>query len=109
MSKFCPFCGEKLVDEAKFCRSCGKNIENYGNTGQSPNTTQFEVPKVEKEHTLLIVLGYVFAFLIPLIGLIISVYLLTRKDSSKANRHGKYILIITLIVWVLSFLTIFMY
>lgn len=107
MSKFCPFCGEKLVDEAKFCKNCGKNIENISYSQESQNTTQFEVPTVEKEHTLLIILGYVFAVLIPLIGLIISVYLLTRKDSSKANRHGKYVLILTVIVWFLSFLSIF--
>ena len=109
MSKFCPFCGEKLVDEAKFCRNCGKSLENVNFAQQSQNTTQFEVPIVEKDHTVMIILGYVFAILIPLIGLIISIYLLTRKDSTKANRHGKYALIITIIVWFLSFLSIFMY
>ena len=31
MSKFCPFCGEELVDEAKFCKNCGKDISNYTN------------------------------------------------------------------------------
>ena len=110
MTKFCPFCGVELVDSAKFCKSCGKSIENIGEPQQTQDinqTSQFQVPVAEKDHNILIILGYVFAFLIPLIGLIISIYLLTRKDSSKGNRHGKYILIITIVVWILSFISIF--
>ena len=25
MSKFCPSCGEELLDNAKFCKNCGVN------------------------------------------------------------------------------------
>ena len=46
------------------------------------------------------------AILIPLIGLIIGIYLLTR-DSSRAKKHGKFVLIVTVVVWTLSVISVF--
>ena len=109
MTKFCPFCGEALVDEAKFCKSCGKSLEdiNFNNNTQQTGYTQpYSVPVVEKSHTAAIVLGYIFAILIPLIGLIIGIYLATRNDSQKAKRHGIFVLIVAIAVWVLNFIII---
>ena len=102
MAKFCPSCGEKLVDSAKFCKNCGKNLEDIPNP-----TGNFEVPVVEESHKLAIVSGYILALFIPLFGVIAAVYLLTRKDSAKALKHGKYVLAVALIVWFLSVLSIF--
>ena len=107
MSKFCPSCGEELVDSAKFCKNCGTNLENLEKPRHSNQNQDFQVPLVEKKHTAAIVIGYICAILIPLIGLIISVYLLTRDNSENARKHGKYMLIVTVIVWALSFLSIF--
>ena len=104
MSKFCPSCGEELVDEAKFCKNCGKNLDwtNQSQSGQT-NFTQ-TVPVVEKSHTLAIVIGYICSIIIPLFGLIFAIYLLTRKDSPSASKHGKIILALSLIVWFISFI-----
>lgn len=107
MTKYCPFCGEALVDEAKFCKSCGKNLDNVNmesNIGSTGNTQPYSVPIAEKNHTLAIVLGYVFAIFIPLIGLIFGIYLLTRNDSENAKKHGKFVLILTFVIWAISFL-----
>ena len=110
MSKFCPSCGEELVDNAKFCKNCGMNLETketqetqQTNTIQQPTQT-YEVPKVENDHKLAIIAGYVLAILIPIIGLIIGIYLMTRKDSEKASFHGKLILGLAVIIWFISFL-----
>ena len=88
MSKYCPSCGEQLVDEAKFCKNCGMNLENY----QSPNNVQQARPEyrhqvAENEHTIAVVLGYILAILIPLFGIIVGIYLITRNDSEKAKMH----------------------
>lgn len=29
MSKYCPSCGEELIDDAKFCKSCGENLKKF--------------------------------------------------------------------------------
>lgn len=106
MSKFCPNCGEELIDNARFCKNCGANLENISN----PNTanTNFQVPVVEKDHKAAIIIGYILAILIPLFGLIVSIYLITR-DSPKAKKHGKYILALTLVIWFLSILSTIFY
>ena len=104
MSKFCPSCGEELVENARFCKSCGMNIETMEENPYShqQNTQQF-IEATEKSHTAAIVIGYVLAILVPLLGIIVSVYLMTRSDSSKAKRHGKYVLIVAVVIWALSF------
>lgn len=106
MTIFCPFCGEELVDNAKFCKNCGKNVESYRHfENDETNSTHYRPPVVEKSHTLATVLGFICAILFPLIGIIIGVYVYTRKDSSKAQKHGLLIIAVGVIVWILSFLT----
>lgn len=101
MSKFCPSCGEKLVDNAKFCKNCGTNLETNENVQQT-----YQVPMVENDHKLAVILGYICSVLFPLIGIIIGIYLATRSDSKSAPRHGKYIIIIGLVIWIISYLLI---
>ena len=102
MTKYCPSCGEELVDNAKFCKSCGINLdtmEENRNTHQE-NTKQF-IEATEKSHTLAVVAGYILAVLVPLLGIIVAVYLLTR-DSPDAKKHGRYMVIVAVVVWILT-------
>lgn len=102
MTKYCPSCGEELVDNAKFCKSCGINLdtmEENQNTHQE-NTKQF-IEATEKSHTLAVVAGYILAVLVPLLGIIVAVYLLTR-DSPDAKKHGRYMVIVAVVVWILT-------
>ena len=104
MSKFCPSCGEELVENAKFCKRCGMNLETMQeNPHKKENVNQeYSVPVVENDHKLAIYAGYALAILIPLFGVIVAIYLLTRKDSEKAKKHGKYILILAAVIWFIS-------
>ena len=110
MTKFCPSCGEKLADNAKFCKNCGMNLETQQQTQQETQQTndpippmqQYQVPKAENEHKAAVILGYVFALLIPIIGVIFGIYLLTRKDSEKAPFHGKIIIGLAIVIWIIS-------
>ena len=111
MSKFCPSCGEELVDTAKFCKNCGMNLETREETKNTAGTQQttaqrYEVQKVENDHKIAVILGYICAILIPLFGLIFGIYLVTRNDSDGANMHGKFIIGLALLIWFISFLLI---
>ena len=100
MAKYCPSCGDELPDGANFCKSCGSSI--YGDRpAQAPPR-----PMIEKSYTIAVILGYVFAIFVPILGLIIGIYLVTRKDSPSASRHGKFVIILTVIVWILGFFTL---
>lgn len=105
MSKFCPNCGEELIDSAKFCKNCGKDLSNFqkGPDQTFNDHTQFISPVVEKSHTAATVLGYVFAFLIPIIGVIFGIYLLTRDDNAQSKTHGKIVIVLSLVIWFISY------
>ena len=102
MSKFCPSCGEELVDNAKFCKSCGKNLDEFQNLeGEGPNV-RYAPAVSEKSYTWALILGVVFSLFIPLIGIIIGIYVYTRKDSSKSKLYGGLIIALGVIVWAVS-------
>lgn len=96
------------MDNAKFCKSCGKNLEEYINpgNGETPNV-QYTPPVTEKSYTLAFVLGLIFSILIPLIGIIIGIYVYTRKDSSNAQLYGGIIIGLGVIVWIVSLMLSF--
>ena len=101
MSRYCPNCGEELIDEAKFCKSCGTDLDN---PSKPRPTIDYRQDLGENDHKIAVIIGYILAILIPLLGIITAIYLLTRSDSENANKHGKYIIILAIIVWIISFL-----
>lgn len=104
MSKFCPNCGVELIDDAKFCKNCGASM----NSG-TPRATVPERPLYEKSYTLHIIIAYILALFIPLLGLVMSIYLMTRSDSEKAKKHGKYALILSVVMMAWSFISAISY
>ena len=107
MSIFCPFCGEELVDGAKFCKNCGKNVESYGAAKDTAeNQNSFNPPVVEKSYTAATVLGFILSVLIPIVGIIIGIYLYTRKDSADAKKYGLIVIVLGVVVWIISIFTI---
>lgn len=94
----CPLCGYPNPDEADYCVKCGtplifKSQFEGNHTSINPVIINDEVPKNEQGYTgpktsnILIFLGYIFSILGGLIGLIIAIYLSTRKDPN-ARKHG---------------------
>lgn len=93
----CPLCGFQNPDEADFCVKCGtplifKNqLEN--NSIINPvviNKTTVggsEAPQKSRSGSILVFLGYLFSILGGLLGLIIAIYLVTRKDPN-LKKHG---------------------
>lgn len=94
----CPVCNFPNPDEADYCVKCGTPLlkihymPGEGN-GLNPiivrrrvigEPVQGEVPHTSR---LLIILGYIFSILGGLIGLIIALYLITRRDPV-AKKHG---------------------
>ena len=102
--KYCPKCGEELIDDAKFCKSCGASI-----TGTPGPTQPSGGPLLEKSYKAHYIIGYILAILFPILGIIMGIYLITRKDSEDAKKHGKYVIIVAVIVWALSFLSMMFY
>lgn len=115
----CPLCGYENPEEAVFCVKCGTPlIFNQNHQGQQPivikytnnstNPTQPQQPEDYKPTSKWIILfGYIFSILGGLLGLIIAIYLSTRKDPV-ARRHGHIqlgILVLYLILILIFFAT----
>lgn len=87
----CPLCGFKNPDEADYCVKCGTPLlfKNQMENNSVINPVVMEKPQADAHKTsrLLILLGYLFSILGGIIGLIIAIYLSTRKDPV-ARRHG---------------------
>lgn len=96
----CPYCGYPNHDDAEFCVKCGtplifKSQFEGDNTAIKPIIITREsinnMPRHDntpRTSRILILLGYVFSVLGGLIGLIIAIYLATRKDPV-AKKHGR--------------------
>lgn len=107
---YCPNCGSKNKDDAQFCETCGTKLDatpadvsSSAKISQIPPSEQTRGSEANKPSTVLVVLGYIFALLGGLIGIIIGVYLYS-KDNHEAKTHGRNILIIAAVMIVLGIL-----
>jgi hypothetical protein len=112
----CPLCNHENPDEADFCVKCGsplifkaqfENASSSINQKNIRNETIYNAPDMNPPHTsrILIVLGYIFSILGGLLGLIIAIYLTTRKDPV-AKRHGRIQLVIFIFYLILLLILI---
>lgn len=94
----CPLCGYPNPDEADFCVKCGtpllfKSQFEEPHNALNPIVIKKEVVKNAQEYKSnktsrwLIIFGYIFSILGGILGLIIAIYLSTRKDPV-ARKHG---------------------
>ena len=115
MTKFCDKCGAELNnDNARFCEKCGTEVKTSSNQNSSQTATVSGVvicphcgqatamglTHCEKcgssleNNTVAVIAGYIVTFIVPIIGLIPAIYLLTRENG-KAKTQG-----VLLIVWI---------
>ena len=91
----CPLCGFKNPDEADFCVKCGTPLVFKDQLKNNSVIHPIVINKVDAEENtkmsstdkLLIFLGYVFSILGGILGIIIAIYLSTRKNP-KVKKHG---------------------
>ena len=95
----CPLCGFQNPEEADYCVKCGTPLV-FKNQFEQTSTHSLGPIVIEKHEvksapshspkktsSWLILLGYIFSILGGLLGLIIAIYLSTRKDP-RARKHG---------------------
>lgn len=100
VANVCPLCNYPNPDEAEYCVKCGtplifKNQMENTESSLNPIVIKREISMDAERirntpHTsrILIALGYIFSILGGLLGLIIAIYLITRKDPV-AKKHGR--------------------
>nr|WP_295000647.1 zinc-ribbon domain-containing protein [uncultured Methanobrevibacter sp.] len=125
---FCSNCGKEVKDSAKFCPACGASMAGDSTSSNSQNTQVSGTPCPNcgsivpfgnvactncgsmlnpDKHTAAIVIGYICSFLIPIVGIITGIYLLTRPNRD-VHKHG-IIMIVVAIVFSIVFWLLFSY
>lgn len=115
MANFCPNCGNILNDNTTMCPKCGMQITqsnmtnsiNNMNTSGSINTMN-TAPSSNGENNIAIA-GFILSFIIPIIGLILSIIGL-KKSKETNNDRGLSIagIVISTIFTIISIIVIFL-
>ena len=61
----------------------------------------------ETKELIIAIVGYVIAVISPLLGLIAgAVIFFTQKENPFLNKHGKYIMVFAVIIWIISIILV---
>lgn len=101
---FCPKCGNTVNEDATFCPVCGAALK--GEAQPAPQPTPAYAP-VRGSNTMAI-LGLVFAFIMPILGLIFSILGLNKAKEMQGEGHGLALagLIISIVEMAISLIVI---
>ena len=106
----CPLCGYINPDEADFCVKCGtpllfkQQIQNNSVINPVVVKKEYVGEKTDRRRTILIIFGYIFSILGGLLGLIIAIYLATRKDPV-SRKHG--LIQIAIFIFYIALIAVF--
>lgn len=89
----CPYCAEEIKPQAKKCKHCGEWLDRNAR------------PQSTKDYSGIMLIGVIFTILGGIIGLIISLYLISRND--KRARDVGIVLLIVNIIWIFILLMLY--
>ena len=104
---YCPKCGKEIFDEAIVCPYCGCAIkENNPASLNSVNSTN--APVIENGETPgLATAALIFAFVMPIVGLILGIVGLTKYSSQSLRNKCIAAIPISIVVWIISAIIVF--
>ena len=98
---YCSFCGTQLIENSQYCNNCGKPVNTSSN---------FQTSYYQKSNRIAVV-GFVFAFILGIVGLICSNIGYQRADQEFNGQYKKLAfagIIISEItmIWQITFVSI---
>jgi len=95
---YCNLCGKVMHPSERFCSTCGTE-----STTQQPG---MNAPPVPHQQNTMAILGLVFAFIMPLLGIIFSAIGLSRANQMNGEGRGMAIAGLVLSIAYIVFATI---
>ena len=105
---FCPVCGERLVkygtedEKTKTVARTNQSVSDRGVRNPSAERQRSVVPPSAPGENMCAILGFIFAFLSPIIGLVLSIAGFQRNEHFKLAFAG-------MIISILCFIVLFVY
>ena len=91
--KYCSKCGQPLKDEAIICVGCGCQVADI-HTGMHN--------RYQTETGTLATCAMIFAFLVPIVGLILGIIGVNKYYDYDLKQRSKNAIITSIIVWIIS-------
>lgn len=115
---YCTKCGAQVHDGDRFCPSCGAALNsspayidpfepqtNYNPPPVQQPQNQWQQTAPTEENSMAI-LGFIFAFIFPIVGLILSIMGLKKRQYHGLAVAGVVISIISIIIYVIAVIVI---
>ena len=124
---YCNNCGKEVKDTARFCPACGASLDEDAPSPDNQNDNVSGTPCPQcgsivpfgnvactncgsmlnpEKHTAAIVIGYICSIFIPIIGIIIGIYLLTRPNRD-VHKHGVIMIVLAIVLSIISIMMFF--
>ena len=116
--KHCKHCGAQLADDDNYCYFCGASLEEETEQVKADyideryqeykNSERYQNYMERRPNTIAII-GFVFAFVSPIIGLVLSIIGLNRARMDHGNGRGYAIagIIVAIMNFIFTFLFYF--
>lgn len=102
LRKYCPYCGEKIDDQVKFCPKCGYERKNKFMSFNIPPNQQSQINSNSRSHYIdkknkvskaALLFGFFslflfFIYILGLIAIILSIYGLIREEKKDSSVMG---------------------
>lgn len=95
---FCPKCGKEINDEAVVCIGCGCSVKSTQSATTAPTSTHKPVPESSSTANC----ALLFAFLIPIVGLIIGIVGVCKYKTPSYKSKCTTAIVVSIIVWIIS-------
>lgn len=126
---YCNNCGKEVKDTARFCPACGASLDEDAPSPDNQNDNVSGTPCPQcgsivpfgnvactncgsmlnpEKHTAAIVIGYICSIFIPIIGIIIGIYLLTRLNRD-VHKHGVIMIVLAIVLSIIVVMMFFSY
>jgi len=97
-TKTCPDCAERVQGAALVCRFCGHRFDGK-DTPSAGSTTDDQTGAEQDGNGPLVPLGYLFAVIVPFIGLVLGIVAATRS-ALHPRKHGPWIIALATLAFV---------
>ena len=99
---YCPHCGKQIDDQAALCPYCGNIVDDAAlDQPAAPAPVPAYVPPPAPVNNGYAVTGFILAFFIPFVGLILSI--IGCKNSKELGGKGKGLAIAGIILSIIMF------